>query len=270
MDRWKQTVSRLNSYTRWVFCLVVFLWSTSSAFLGPASVSGNSRNTFSLYTLDKASSDGEVDIARRLKERAAKLREEISDFEKNKADELKTQKNLDRKHQERKERIKQQYSVNIPILKQDGKVVEENVFFSPRVFGEEGLKENKVEADDNQFASIILRVDLPLPLGIVIGEEFDKTSGSALVTVDEIDSEVNEMAVNLLQAGDIIRGCSATQTQMSTPTWQLVAGGIGQPKTVRFMYSCDDRPFEEVMEAIKSNRMDPQGRPCVLVIERKI
>jgi hypothetical protein len=29
------------------------------------------------------------------------------------------------------------------------------------------------------------------------------------------------------------------------------------------------RSFEEVMKAIGSNRMDPQGRPVLLVVERK-
>ena len=58
---------------------------------------------------------------------------------------------------------------------------------------------------------------------------------------------------------------------MSTPTWQLILGGIGQPKTVRFMYSCDGKrsSFEEVMEAIKSNRMDVGGRDVVIVVERE-
>ena len=50
----------------------------------------------------------------------------------------------------------------------------------------------------------------------------------------------------------------------------MLVGGIGQPKTVRFMYSADGRrsSFEEVMEALKSNRMDPGGRDVVLVVER--
>ena len=39
---------------------------------------------------------------------------------------------------------------------------------------------------------------------------------------------------------------------------------------MRFMYSADGRrsSFEEVMEALKSNRMDPGGRDVVLVVER--
>ena len=39
--------------------------------------------------------------------------------------------------------------------------------------------------------------------------------------------------------------------------------------SVRFMYSVDNRPFEEVMEAIGSNRMDPEARPVLIVVERK-
>ena len=55
---------------------------------------------------------------------------------------------------------------------------------------------------------------------------------------------------------------------MSTPTWQLIAGRIGQPKTKRFIYSVDGRPLEEVLEAVGSNRMDPEGRDVWLVLER--
>ena len=55
---------------------------------------------------------------------------------------------------------------------------------------------------------------------------------------------------------------------MEAPTWQLLAGGIGIPKTKRMMYVVDQRPFEEVMDAIGSNRMDPENRPVILVVER--
>jgi hypothetical protein len=57
--------------------------------------------------------------------------------------------------------------------------------------------------------------------------------------------------------------------EMEQPTWQLIAGGIGRPKTVRFMYSVDNRPFGEVMDAIGSNRMDPERRPVLIVVERR-
>ena len=68
--------------------------------------------------------------------------------------------------------------------------------------------------------------------------------------------------------GDLLRACSACQMTMETPTWQLLAGGVGQPKTKRFMYATDGRPFEEVMDAVASNRMDPDGRDVWLVLER--
>jgi hypothetical protein len=41
------------------------------------------------------------------------------------------------------------------------------------------------------------------------------------------------------------------------------------PKTKRFVYSVDGRPFEEVMDAVGSNRMDPEERPVILVVERQ-
>lgn len=72
----------------------------------------------------------------------------------------------------------------------------------------------------------------------------------------------------MIQEGDILRAVTACQTTMESPTWQLLAGGIGQPKTKRFMFSVDGRPLEEVLEAIGSNRMDVGNRDVVLVLER--
>ena len=37
---------------------------------------------------------------------------------------------------------------------------------------------------------------------------------------------------------------------------------------VRFMYTVDKRPFGEVMDAVGSNRNDPEGRPVVMALER--
>jgi len=158
------------------------------------------------------------------------------------------------------------FSATLPILKDTGKVVEESVYFAPRI-----SQPNSEEGDDfdgMKFSSEIIRVDVPLPLGIVLGQE----AGETTVSIDEIDSSANAVSSAKLRVGDILRCCSATTTQMSTPTWQLLVGGIGQPKTVRFMYSCDGERsnFEEVLEAISSNRMDVEGRDVVLVLERKI
>lgn len=72
----------------------------------------------------------------------------------------------------------------------------------------------------------------------------------------------------MIQEGDVLRAVTACQTTMETPTWQLLAGGIGQPKTKRFMFSVDGRPLEEVLDAVESNRMDVARRDVVLVVER--
>jgi hypothetical protein len=72
----------------------------------------------------------------------------------------------------------------------------------------------------------------------------------------------------MIQEGDVLRAVTACQTTMETPTWQLLAGGIGQPKTKRFMFSVDGRPLEEVLDAVGSNRMDVARRDVVLVVER--
>ena len=104
-----------------------------------------------------------------------------------------------------------------------------------------------------------------VPLGLVLGESEDIVGA---VCVDEVAEGSNGEASGV-KAGDLLRACTACQMVMDTPTWQILAGGIGVPKTKRFMYSVDARPFEEVLDAVSSNRMDPEERPAVLVLERR-
>jgi hypothetical protein len=104
-----------------------------------------------------------------------------------------------------------------------------------------------------------------LPLGIILGES-SKHPGA--VRVDEVGIGSNGELAGI-QEGDLLRACTACQVTMETPTWQILAGGIGMPKTKRFVYSVDNRPFEEVMDAVGSNRMDPEEKPVILVVERK-
>ena len=112
--------------------------------------------------------------------------------------------------------------------------------------------------------SRIIAVQAPLPLGLILGQE---VSIPGLTSIDEVAPDGNGEIAQIKQ-GDIVRAVTACQTTMETPTWQLLAGGIGQPKTKRFVYSVDNRPLEEVMDAIGSNRMDVQGRDVWLVLER--
>ena len=86
--------------------------------------------------------------------------------------------------------------------------------------------------------------------------------------VDEVGEGSNGEAAGL-KIGDLVRAFTACKVEMEMPTWQILAGGIGIPKTKRFMYSADGRPFEEVMDAIASNRQDRDERPVLFVVERK-
>ncbi|KAL7524429.1 hypothetical protein ACHAWF_000946 [Thalassiosira exigua] len=112
--------------------------------------------------------------------------------------------------------------------------------------------------------SRILAVQAPLPLGLVLGEE---ASTPGLASVDEVAPDGNG-AIAGVRRGDVVRAVTACQATMETPTWQLLAGGVGRPTTKRFVYSADGRPLEEVLDAIGSNRMDAQGRDVWLVLER--
>ena len=144
------------------------------------------------------------------------------------------------------------YTVEVPILKGDGSTVMENVEFPPR-------------RSSSGKDTTIIAVQASLPLGIILGEDDEVKGGTC---VDEVAPDSNGLSAGV-QVGDLLRACTACQVSMSMPTWQLIAGGIGQPKTSRMMWSADGKPFEEVMEAIGSNRMDPEGRPVWLVLERK-
>ena len=51
-----------------------------------------------------------------------------------------------------------------------------------------------------------------------------------------------------------MRATTAVKQQMELPTWQILAGGIGRPKTFRFVFGCDldaqpQRTFEDVLGA---------------------
>mmetsp|Transcript_7095 Transcript_7095/g.10156 ORF Transcript_7095/g.10156 Transcript_7095/m.10156 type:complete len:260 (+) Transcript_7095:102-881(+) len=190
------------------------------------------------------------DEARKLREEAKKLREEISGFQKEKDDVIKEAQEAERQVLADKQEMRMRYSAEVPILKGDGNTVLERCDFAPRFPRE---------------TSTIETFNANLPLGIILGED-EEIPGT--IRVDEVVEDGNGFLAGVRE-GDLLRACTATQVTMETPTWQLMAGGIGQPKTKRFMYSVDGRPFEEVMDAVASNRMDPDERPIVLVIERR-
>jgi len=183
---------------------------------------------------------------------AEKLREEAAIFENDKAETAAAVKAQRDERARENDLYQQKWTVNLPILKQDGRTIDEDVPFKPLL------------SDGNN--STLLRCEVPLPMGVILGES--TVNNRLFTTVDEIADD--SPAVGILQIGDILRATTATQRQMATPTWQLLVGGIGQPKTVRFMFATDSTRsnFGEVMDAVKSNRDDPQGRPAVLVVER--
>eukprot|EP00571_Detonula_confervacea_P016018 CAMPEP_0172308332 /NCGR_PEP_ID=MMETSP1058-20130122/8956_1 /TAXON_ID=83371 /ORGANISM="Detonula confervacea, Strain CCMP 353" /LENGTH=252 /DNA_ID=CAMNT_0013020717 /DNA_START=998 /DNA_END=1757 /DNA_ORIENTATION=+ len=201
------------------------------------------------------SSNNNDDTANLL-EKARRLRQEVSAIESTKMEkqqvkdaEERARQAEEREAQKQKDKQRMRYSAEVPILKDMGDEIMERVDFPPR------LKGGK---------SRIVTIQAPLPLGLVLGED---ASMPGLTSVDEVAPDGNGASADIKQ-GDIVRAVTACQTTMETPTWQLIAGGIGQPKTKRFIYSVDGRPLEEVLDAIGSNRMDVQGRDAWLVLER--
>ena len=187
--------------------------------------------------------------ARTLQEQAQRLRQEVIAFEqaKQSAKELELQR-LEREAASQ-EALRSRYAATIPILKPDGTVEQEMVDFPPYY--------------SNGTSSITL-LETPLPIGVILGES---ESFLGAVAVDEVAPGSNGEKAGL-QVGDLVRAFTACRMQMNQPAWQLMAGGIGIPKMFRYMYAADNQPFEQVMNAIASNRMDPQSRPVLIVVER--
>ena len=190
--------------------------------------------------------------AQKLLDEAKRLREEVKSFDKAKQDVVDAENLKKEKIVAEKKETRMRYSAEVPILKGNGIEEVERVDFPPLL------------SSKSDCSSFIYSVEADLPLGMILGED---DSGLPALRVDELSDDGNAASAGIRE-GDLLRACTATQTTMETPTWQLLAGGIGQPKTKRFMYSTDGRPFEEVMDAIGSNRQDVQGRPAVLVFER--
>lgn len=153
-------------------------------------------------------------------------------------------------------------TVNLPISKPDFSVVDEDVEFVPAL---------------PLGTSELIKLSAPLPLGLILEQGgYNCVTNDSMVAVSAEFTWVAEVAEGSnaeaagVQEGDILRACSAVKIQMEMPTWQLLGGGIGRPRPFRFIYSADRRPFEEVMEAVGSNRMDPEARDALLVLERPL
>jgi hypothetical protein len=233
----------------------------SSVSVSEAWISGNPiRKSSSLFakqvTEDGDSDDSNMSMVETLRRKAEQLRRDVDRLEK--AKEIVQMEQTEKEQQIRaeKEELRHRYSALVPILKPDGSTVVERCDFSPR----RRRQDNNIN-DDNS-SSFITTVEAPLPLGILLGECDD---GS--ISIDDV-AAAGHGAKAGLRPTDLVRALTACQMEMEFPTWQLLAGGIGRPRTKRFMYSADDQPLAAVMAAVASNRMDPERRPILLVIER--
>ena len=242
--------SRRSLNTWWVLSLVTFCgWTEAFSPYRATSLIWNRHRPVSL--LSKSSEQSAAEEAEKLRQQAQKLRDEIEAFQKAK-DSLEEQERLTIQAElNGKQAWIDKYSVVVPILKPDGSTVDEKIQFPARFKG---------------IDSTIMAIEGSLPLGLVLGEH---ETIPGMTTVDEVTDGSNGESAGF-QVGDLIRACTACRVEMDQPMWQLMAGGIGRPKTVRFMFSTDFQPFEKVMDAIGSNRMDPEQRQVIVVVERSM
>jgi hypothetical protein len=260
-DLQRQT-AMLSARRVWIHALILLIvpLSGDAWVIRPTTVVAKVSSTLSptLTPLCSSASSSPNDEARTLQDQATRLRQEIAELERSQrptpsasqsSSPVKVEQNQADHDKVLKKTLRHDYEAVVPVLLGDGSVEEEEVEFVP--FHKDGL-------------SRIVTMEANLPLGIVLGES-EEYEGA--VSVDQVaPGSSGDLAG--LKVGDLVRAFTASRMQMDQPAWQLLAGGIGIPKHFRFMYSADRRPFEEVMEAIGSNRMDPQGRPVLLVIER--
>ena len=116
-------------------------------------------------------------------------------------------------------------------------------------------------------ASSLLCVRLDMPLGMLLEEEETGALSGAMV-VGECLEEGSAQAGGVRE-GDVLRATTACSMQMSYPTWQLMMGGVGQPRLQKILFAAQDEPFEKVMAAIASNMREQQGNgQVVLLLER--
>lgn len=201
------------------------------------------------------------DAAKALQEQAAALRREVEAFEASKQEENDKIEFEAKEQQRAKDELRLRYSAEVPILKGDGSIVMERCDFPPR------MTKKPQEGEEPGPLSRIVAIQAPLPLGIVLGQDEELPVAQRPTTIDEVAPGSNGEQAGV-RVGDCLRACTACQVTMEQPTWQLIAGGIGRPKTTRMMFSTDSKPFEEVMDAIASNAMDPEARDVWLVVER--
>lgn len=186
--------------------------------------------------------------AEQLRAQAQELRDRVASLEQEKTIVRNQERNVQEVEIQEKQALLERYSAVVPILKPDGNNVDERVSFPPL------LKD-----------SFITTAEANLPVGIILGESEDF---AGTTVIDEIAEGSNGEEAGL-QVGDIVRALIAFKVEMNLPTWQVLAGGIGQPKLRRFVYSADGKPIEEVLEAVASNRQDPEQRPVLFVVERR-
>lgn len=234
----------------WMLLLIFAVLSGSTDAFLPFSSSGP-RGSCVVSFMAAATPESAAHEAEKLKEQARKLREEIEAFQNSKDSLEENERQTIQAELDEKQAWIDRYSAVVPILKPDGSTVEEQVQFPP-------ILKDKGESD-------ILVCEASLPLGIILGEH---ETLAGMTVVDEVGQGSNGESSGV-QVGDIVRACTSCRIEMEQPTWQLLVGGIGRPKTARFMFGTDYQPFEQVMEAIGANRMDPEERPVLLVVERE-
>jgi len=199
---------------------------------------------------DYKDAEADNDKIRQLRLEAEKLRNDVLALEQAKAEQLQRENERLKEQEEAQMMQRARYSATVPILRPDGSTQEMTVGFPPFF------------ANNTSYITI---KEALLPLGVILGES-ELFSGA--IAIDEVSTASNGYQAGL-RVSDLVRGFTACKMQMEQPAWQLLVGGIGRPKTFRYMYSADFRPFEEVMSAMGSNRMDPEGRPVLIVLERQ-
>eukprot|EP00316_Scyphosphaera_apsteinii_P012645 CAMPEP_0119335648 /NCGR_PEP_ID=MMETSP1333-20130426/90023_1 /TAXON_ID=418940 /ORGANISM="Scyphosphaera apsteinii, Strain RCC1455" /LENGTH=226 /DNA_ID=CAMNT_0007346249 /DNA_START=202 /DNA_END=882 /DNA_ORIENTATION=- len=115
--------------------------------------------------------------------------------------------------------------------------------------------------------SVLLQVDLPVPLGMVI-EETD--IGEIVIT----GALPGYSAIKQVEVGDLIRAVTAYREVLTgAPMWQQVISytPVGKMETKRLIFRTEGATYADVRDSIASHRVEEGGNGMVtLLLERAV
>mmetsp|Transcript_84262 Transcript_84262/g.149266 ORF Transcript_84262/g.149266 Transcript_84262/m.149266 type:complete len:179 (-) Transcript_84262:172-708(-) len=157
------------------------------------------------------------------------------------------------------------YEVGIQMLQEGVQQLEWGAIRLVDVYMAEGPLEASFQPLLANSSLLCVRLDEPFDLGLGLHKE-GPAEGNFYVTALE---ESKLRRASGIQVGDIIRATTSVQMGMSYPLWQLILGGVGQPKRQKVLLEIKGQSPQNVITAVNSNlRENDANGQVVVVLER--